>query len=161
MVIFSSCTGEKQAEENGDKIPMVMIDGKQYYDTGKEAPSAEEDLPIAGEITSSVEGTEIPTENNQSNFGTGFAYRYGADDTIEILCNEKWMVFAYREGTGSQVKFGDKMIDVDGLSQETLDWLAWYNSLPAEEQLAVSAIPADLYAQSDYVGTEDAEAIGD
>ena len=33
-----------------------------------------------GEITSTVDGTEIPTEDNQSNFGSGFGYQYGADD---------------------------------------------------------------------------------
>ncbi len=46
-----------------------------------------------GEITSTVDGTEIPTEDNQSNFGSGFGYQYGADDTIEIYMNEKWFVF--------------------------------------------------------------------
>ena len=40
---------------------------------------------------------EIPTEDNQSNFGSGFGYQYGADDTIEIYMNEKWFVFEYRE----------------------------------------------------------------
>ena len=29
-----------------------------------------------GEITSTVDGTEIPTEDNQSNFGSGFGYQY-------------------------------------------------------------------------------------
>jgi len=50
-----------------------------------------------GEITSTVDGTEIPTEDNQSNFGSGFGYQYRADDTIEIYMNEKWFVFEYRE----------------------------------------------------------------
>lgn len=36
-------------------------------------------------------------DDNQSNFGSGFAYQYGADDTIEIYMNEKWFVFEYRE----------------------------------------------------------------
>lgn len=38
-----------------------------------------------GEITSTVDGSETPTEDNQSNFGTGFEYQYGSEDTIEIL----------------------------------------------------------------------------
>ena len=44
-----------------------------------------------------VDGSEIPTKDNQSNFGTGFEYQYGADNTIEIFMNEKWIVFEQRE----------------------------------------------------------------
>ena len=33
------------------------------------------------------------TKDNQSNFGTGFEYQYGAANTIEIFMNEKWIVF--------------------------------------------------------------------
>lgn len=47
-------------------------------------------------------------------------------DTIEIFMNEKWIVFEQREGTGNQVRFGDRMVDADGLSEETLEWLDWY-----------------------------------
>ena len=43
------------------------------------------------------------------------------------------------------------------LTEETLEWLEWYNSLSQEEQLAVSSIPADLYT-SDDVGTSDSDA---
>ena len=32
-----------------------------------------------GEITSTVDGSEIPTTDNQSTFGPGFEYQYGAD----------------------------------------------------------------------------------
>ena len=46
--------------------------------------------------------------------------------TIEIFMNEKWIVFEQREGTGNQVRFGDRMVDADGLSEETLEWLDWY-----------------------------------
>ena len=66
------------------------------------------------------------SDSNQSNFGTGFEYQYGADNTIEIFMNEKWIVFEQREGTGNQVRFGDRMVDADGLSEETLEWLDWY-----------------------------------
>lgn len=75
---------------------MVRIDGKLYYDTGEKASWMHVGT-MDGEITSTVDGTEIPTEDNQSNFGSGFGYQYGADDTIEIYMNEKWFVFEYRE----------------------------------------------------------------
>ena len=62
-----------------------------------------------------------------------------------------------KEGTGNQVRFGDRMVDADGLSEETLEWLDWYNSLPEEQQLAISAVPPDLLEESGLVKTEDAE----
>lgn len=50
-----------------------------------------------GEITSTVDGSQIPMEDNQSNFGSGFGYQYGAEDgIIEIYMNEKWFVSEYR-----------------------------------------------------------------
>lgn len=79
-----------------DRIPTVRVNGKLYYDTGKESTISGRCGNMDGEITSTVDGTEIPTEDNQSNFGSGFGYQYGADDTIEIYMNEKWFVFEYR-----------------------------------------------------------------
>lgn len=75
------------------KIPMVMVKGRLYYDTGKESILDRRCGTPDGEITSAVDGSEIPSENNQSNFGTGFAYQYGTDNTIEVLIKDKWTVF--------------------------------------------------------------------
>lgn len=80
-----------------DRIPMARINGKLYYDTGRESTVSGRCGTMDGEITSTVDGTEIPMEDNQSNFGSGFGYQYGADDTIEIFMNEKWFIFEYRE----------------------------------------------------------------
>lgn len=141
-----------------DVIPMVQVDGLYYYSTGKEAVSGD-GLP-EGEITSTVDGTQIPTEDDQSNFGEGFPYRYGEEATIEVQMDGKWMVFQHREGSGSQVRFGNRWIDADGLSEETREWLSWYNSLPEEEQLAVSYIPPEVYERLgfDDSGSVDADA---
>ncbi len=152
-----SATPNKMEELEWDKIPMVKVDGKFYYDTGKESAISGRCGVMDGEITSTVDGSEIPTEDNQSNFGTGFEYQYGAANTIEIFMNEKWIVFEQREGTGNQVRYGERMVDTDGLSEETLEWLDWYNSLPEEQQLAVSFVPPDLFEESGLVKTEDAE----
>ena len=148
--------GQEETQE-WDKIPMVMVDGKLYYDTGKESTISGRCGVMDGEITSSVDGSEIPTKDNQSNFGTGFEYQYGADNTIEIFMNEKWIVFEQREGDGSKVRYGDRMVDAEDLSKETLEWLDWYNSLPEEQQLAVSFVPSDLIEETGPVKTEDAE----
>ena len=75
--------------------------------------------------------------------------------------NLVWMMLAlllFLSGCGQQVRFGDRWVDADGLSEETLDWLDWYNALPEEQQRAVSSLPPDLLEQSGLAQTEDAEA---
>lgn len=68
------------------------------------------------------------------------------------------MLLLFLSGCGRQVRFGDRWVDADGLSEETLDWLDWYNALLEEQQRAVSSLPPDLLEQSGLAQTEDAEA---
>lgn len=88
---------QEEADAMWDRIPMVRVNGKLYYDTGRESAVNGRCGNMDGEITSTVDGSEVPMEDDQSNFGSGFGYQYGADDTIEIYMNEKWFVFEYRE----------------------------------------------------------------
>lgn len=125
-------------------IPMVMVNDKYYYDTGRESGRADRSPDIDGEITSTVEGTEKPAKNNQSNFGAGYVYQFGENDTIEVQIDEKWIIFEYRSGDGSLIRFGDHWYSAGDLSTQTIEWLQWYNSLSEEEQLAVSYVPWDL-----------------
>lgn len=83
---------------NTDVIPMVMVNGELYYDTGKESEIDGRCGLMDGEITSSVDGSEIPAEDNQSNFGTGYEYQIGTEGRIEIYINNKWLVFEKRSG---------------------------------------------------------------
>lgn len=92
-------TEQSSTEIPGDRIPMVMVDGFLYYDTGKESTIEARCGMMDGEITSTVDASEIPTEDNQSNFGTGFGYQYGINNSIEIQMEDgTWFVFQ-REGT--------------------------------------------------------------
>ena len=72
----------------------VMLEGVVYYDTcaiSDTDPSAAPD----GTITSAVDSDSFPSEDGQSNFGTGYAYRYGsADGTVEVLIDDVWWIFA-------------------------------------------------------------------
>jgi len=87
------------SEIPGDRIPMVMVDGFLYYDTGKESTLEGRCGMMDGEITSTVDASEIPTEDNQSNFGVGFGYQYGINNSIDIQMEDgTWFVFQ-REGT--------------------------------------------------------------
>lgn len=56
------------------------------------------------------------------------------------------------------ISFHDKTFNRSDLSQETIEWLEKYNNLSPEEQLAISAIPADLYKLCGYPKSESAEA---
>lgn len=88
----------EQEEEKWDLIPMVMVDGKLYLDTGMESSVEARCGVMDGEITSTVDGTQKPTKDGESNFGTGYEYQYGPQEgTIEIFMNEKWWVFATEE----------------------------------------------------------------
>jgi len=90
---------QSSTEIPGDRIPMVMVDGLLYYDTGKESTLEGRCGMMDGEITSTVDVSEIPTEDNQSNFGTGFGYQYGINNSIDIQMEDgTWFVFQ-REGT--------------------------------------------------------------
>jgi len=82
-----------------DRIPMVKIEGNLYLDTGKESDIDGRCGVMDGEITSTVEASEIPTQNNQSNFGKGYEYQYVDKNNIDIFMNEKWMRFAKEEDT--------------------------------------------------------------
>lgn len=72
----------------------VMLEGVVYYDTctiSDTDPSAVPD----GTITSAVDDQSFPAEDGQSNFGTGYAYRYGSvDGTVEVLIDGVWWIFA-------------------------------------------------------------------
>lgn len=124
-------------------IPMVKIDGEFYYDTGRTSDALRCGV-MDGEITSSVDGTEIPSEDNQSNFGC-YGYQWGSEkNTLEVNIDDKWVIFEKRGGDGSMVRYNDRWYDKSALSEETLEWLEWYNGLSAEEQLAISFVPAEL-----------------
>ena len=90
--------GEVEAEEHWAKTPMVMVNGELYLTTGYESTVEVRCGVMDGQITSTVEGWEEPTEDDQSNFGTGYGYQYGpTEGTIEIFMDEKWWIYATEE----------------------------------------------------------------
>lgn len=56
------------------------------------------------------------------------------------------------------VRFHDKTFYKADLSQDTIEWLEWYNSLTETEQLSISYIPSDLYKLCGYDEAEDIPA---
>lgn len=69
----------------------VMVDGVLYYETG-------ETLSVTcgtadGVIDSSVDADALPTENDQSNFGTGYSYQFWDDDALAVEIDGAWILF--------------------------------------------------------------------
>ena len=98
--VEGSADGTYKAEDSAESgiaitpAHAVMLGGVVYYDTATASdtdPSAAPD----GTITSAVDDQSFPAEDGQSNFGTGYAYRYGsADGTVEVLIDGVWWIFA-------------------------------------------------------------------
>lgn len=81
-----------------DQTSMVKIDGMIYVYTGKESTTIERADSFDGIITSNISKAELPTMDNQSNFGIGFGYQFGKQNgTVEICINDIWWIFATEE----------------------------------------------------------------
>ncbi len=65
-----------------EKPKAVCIDGRLYVSTGEETD--EDSGDPEGEISTSVENYLYPTEDDQSNFGTGCSYRMGEEGTVLV-----------------------------------------------------------------------------
>ncbi len=84
--------------DSGAMIPMVMVNGVIYMDTGFESTIDGRCGVMDGTIVSQVSGREKPTENDQSNFGVDYGYQYGVSEgTIEINIDGEWRIFATEE----------------------------------------------------------------
>ena len=92
LTLLISCSPAEPAEK-WDRRPMVMVDGVIFLDTGKEMVVEMDESAFLGTITSSVDGSEMPTQNGESNFGSeGAPYAY-LDDGLVVLLNNEWVFF--------------------------------------------------------------------
>lgn len=131
---------ETEQGETYENPLMVMVNGIVYCDTGRRSELLRCGM-MDGEIASSVERSEEPSEDNQSNFGSGYSYQYGPEGTIEVLYEDEWRIFEQRD---ELIWYEGTAYQKSSLSPETLEWLAWYTSLTREEQLALSIVPEQL-----------------
>ncbi len=83
----------KHEAETWDLKPMIMVNGELYLDTGKEMPVEIDESAIIGKVKSSVDGTEKPTEDGQTNFGLVGAEYAHFEDNIVVLINNEWVLF--------------------------------------------------------------------
>ena len=84
--------GKDEASLN-DLKPMLMVDGKLYLDTGTIEEPVTSITAFDKEIVSTVEQTQKPTEDGQSNFGC-VGNSYAVDDKgIIVIIDDKWVRF--------------------------------------------------------------------
>lgn len=84
-------------KKTSDRIPMVMVDGNLYRSVGEVSDINGRCGVTDGEITSTVDGTEVPSENGQSNFGAGYGYQIVDEKHIDVYMpfgnSEEWVRF--------------------------------------------------------------------
>ncbi len=110
--------------QDADVNPMVMVDGKLYIATGKESTITARCGVMDGEIISSVDRNTIPTQDNQSNFGDGYGYQYGADETIEVCIDGKWYVYATEDSIKQQLIYGALAENEEIFINSGMNWTA-------------------------------------
>lgn len=109
VISINIVTESIEGEKNPDKKPMVMINGELYYDTGKESDLGPRCGTMDGEINSTVGSEEVPTNDNQSNFGEGYGYQHVGEYSIDIFMNDKW------------IRFEKELNNFDGVSMKVTD----------------------------------------
>ena len=139
------------SESHVDELLIQIADREWFY---SQHPDLELNTIIYRETT---EGTR----NQIYIDGGDYVVRYSCNVSMKNNSDFLRMVnsAAYFQEQGENlVWFGDKLIKTGDLSETTLQWLDWYNGLSEEEQLAISAIPADLLEASGISNAEDTEA---
>lgn len=129
----------------GDYPACVMVDGIVYKDTGY-ADSMIKCGTMDGEITSSVNG-QLPSENNQSNFGTGYGYQRSVEGQVVVVIDDEWRIFR------------DINIDDDSIPEQVKNFNAEVKEVKDDGTLLVSyvSMPEGFVSMSegDYMVSAD------
>lgn len=78
--------------------PNIKVNGYFYHTTG--TLSEISDHEIDGEIISEVDDTQMPSNNDESNFGVGYKYDIINDKRIDVYISERdyWIIFQFNDG---------------------------------------------------------------
>lgn len=106
---------------------LLMVDDKLYYCTGWESSATQKCGVMDGTIETTVEKGEVPTENNQSNFGTGYGWQRTNLYEIEVFMpynslDNKWMRFVEEGKPVGETAFDENtvLVDVDQIFSITM-----------------------------------------
>lgn len=145
-IIVEESTIEEENTFIEEKIHTIRINGVNYYETNRTISEIEEatENTLTGDIKSFVNKNEFPNEDNQSNFGVGYAYQVKDELFAYLNINGEWHIFCSNEDAENSITFNDRVFLKTELSSSTLEWLEFYNELSEEEQMATDSIPAEL-----------------
>lgn len=79
--------------EHGDKAKAVFVCDRLYISTETESTVKGRCGNMDGEITHSVPENEVPSQNGESNFGTGYFYQISGKNTVDVFIDDKIIVF--------------------------------------------------------------------
>lgn len=115
LILISGCNmntsnpSETKIIEENATTPNIMVNNRLYHDTGElydgrfYSEANEEDynqqFEVNGTITSSVAVHELPCENNQSNFGTGYAYHIVDAKSVLVKIEGLWIRYECADST--------------------------------------------------------------
>lgn len=115
VLLISGCnmsttnTSETETIEENSVAPNIMVNDHLYHSTGElydgrfYIEAKEEDynqqFEVNGTITSSVEGYELPQENNQSNFGVGYEYHIVDAENVLVRIEGLWIRYECTNST--------------------------------------------------------------
>lgn len=85
-------SGGGAGETDGAYPPCVMVDGVVYKDTGYVDSMAGCGV-MDGEISSSVDGRQLPAKDDQSNFGTGYGYQRSSEGQVMVEIEGERRIF--------------------------------------------------------------------
>jgi hypothetical protein len=163
LIVGFAVNRADETSEKWDRRPMIMVDGQIYMDTGKQMAIEIDDSAILGTITSSVDGTEKPAKNGESNFGCEGAQYAFYDGGLVVMLQNEWVFFA------REMKRGDKApvseIDFAGIQAKRLtQHLLDFAEIPRGEDLRAQEYSGDWdgdgKADRAYFSEEPTQAAG-
>ena len=100
---LSGCGGDAVTQKAADTLvqqtdePQIQMDEADGSDDMVTLPDLTESMVgcgnMDGEIDSAVDATELPSENNQSNFGTGMSYQRSSEGQLIVYVDEEPRIF--------------------------------------------------------------------
>lgn len=96
LTLLTSCKEIPNTTEGYDGdicAPNIMVNDRHYHTTG--VINNKDSFEADGTITSSVDETEIPHDNDQSNFGIGYDYDIISDSIVYVCIDDKWIKYEY------------------------------------------------------------------
>lgn len=134
------------AETAQDAPLMVYLGGACLTDTGRRAVGPDH-LPIAadaswdGTLTSQAPSGKIPDQDGQASFSCQNApYLILAEGAAAVKLDGQYRLFLAENMVEYEGIFKKK----DEVSEDTLEWLDFYYSMPEADRLAISMVPSEF-----------------